>query len=321
MDLNDGKCKPNQEDNDFKFCKKADEGICIQCINQYYLGVDNKCSTTSHCAESDNGKCLACIDNYFLGLDNKCSDVKFCIYSNYFTCIECEDNYYFDKKQRKCIKDEGIFKNCKLGYSDSFCEHCKDDYYRNFTDNLCYSNKEIGPFYKCTKTDYNTGYCSECVEGYYLGTKDFKCTSMKGCALSEDDNKCIECEKNYCLDTMTEKCIYNKEIKIKEKKFYFRCNITNKEGNKCEICEEGLIPNEQGLCVDYEHCVEKNEDGNCIKCSDSYQKGYYCLNKDFGCVVINKKECLECNNNLNILSCTKCLDGYSLNYYGICLKD
>ena len=205
--------------------------------------------------------------------------------------------------------------------SKLYCENCKNDYYLNLTDNLCYSNKEKGPFFKCTKTNYYTGYCDECAEGYFLGIKDHKCTSMKECALSENDNKCIECEENYCLDIKTEKCVFNKEIINEEKKFYFRCNITNEEGNKCEICEEGLSLNKQGLCVNYEHCEEKNDEGNCIKCFSGYQKGYYCLNKDFGCIDAHYKDCWECNDNLNFLKCTKCFDGYTLNYYGICLKD
>ena len=34
------------------------------------------------------------INNYYLGLDKKCSSVEHCIYSdNYYNCIECEDKY------------------------------------------------------------------------------------------------------------------------------------------------------------------------------------------------------------------------------------
>ena len=319
LDLNDGKCKSNQENNEFKYCIMADEGICTQCINSYELGVDHKCSTTRFCSESENGNCLVCTDNYYLGLDNKCSDIEHCIYSDFFTCIECEDNYYFDKKQRKCIKAEGNFQNCKSSYSEFYCDNCKNDYYLNFTDDLCYSNKEKGLFYKCAKTDIYAEYCGKCIDGYYLGVKDSKCTSMEGCALSEDDNICIECEESYCMDAVTRKCIVNDEIISEEKKFYFRCNITNEEGNKCEICEEGLVLNEKGLCVDYEHCEEKNDQGNCVRCLNENQKGYYCLNKDFGCIDIYYMGCLECNDNLDFANCTKCFDGYTLNNYGTCL--
>ena len=319
LDLNDGICKSNQENNDFKYCRMADQGICKECMIHYELGIDNKCSTTRFCSESDNGKCLVCIDNYYLGLDNQCSNIEHCIYSDLFTCIECEDNYYFDRAKRKCIKAEGIFNNCKSGHPEFLCETCKKDYYLNFTDHLCYSNEEKGLYFKCAATDIFTELCSECVEGYYLGTKDNKCTSMEGCALSEDDNICIECEENYCLDAKYRKCFINDEIIDEEKQFYFRCNTTNKEGNKCEICEENLILNEKGLCVDYEHCEEKNEVGNCIKCFSGYPKGYFCLNKDFGCVDVRYKECWECNDNLDFTNCTKCFDGYRMNDYGICL--
>ena len=71
----DGKCKSNQENNNFKNCKTVD-GICIECIEEYYLGEDNKCSKSKNCAEINNGICIQCIDNYHLGLDNLCSEFE-----------------------------------------------------------------------------------------------------------------------------------------------------------------------------------------------------------------------------------------------------
>ena len=31
------------------------------------------------------------MDDYYLGLDNRCSDVEHCIYSDGISCLECED--------------------------------------------------------------------------------------------------------------------------------------------------------------------------------------------------------------------------------------
>ena len=249
-----------------------------------------------------------------------CTNIKHCIYSNDYNCIECEDEYYYDKETKKCIIGEDIFENCKSGNSSSVCNICKDDYYLNQEDNLCYSNKKEGKFYKCAKTDLKAEYCTECIDGYYLGEKDNKCSKIEGCILSENENKCLECDLYYCLDGKTGKCEYNDEIEDEEKKFYFRCNKTNEKGTACEICEEGYILNKNGLCVDEEHCVEKDEDNNCIKCKND-EEGVFCLNKDFGCVEIYyNNNCLECNNVLAFNNCTKCFDGYDLDDNKDCYK-
>ena len=322
LDFKDGQCKSNQEDNEFINCRMADNGICTQCQMGYYLGEDNRCSYTRFCSESKNGTCLTCMDDYFLGLDNRCSEVEHCIYSVYYSCLECEDNFYYDTKDKKCKKAEGIFYNCKVGYSDSFCESCKKEYYHNKTDYLCYSNEEEGPFYKCARTDLSAEYCAECIEGYYIGYIDKKCSAIEGCALSENENKCLECDLYYCLNAKNGQCVLNDEINSDEEKFYYRCIKTNEEGNKCEICDEEYILDENGLCVDEEHCEEKNLDGSCKKCYSNYTEGIFCLNKDFLCVnVYYKENCLECNNNYDFFNCTKCYDGYIVNELGDCIKN
>ena len=321
IDFKDGICKSNKEDNEFKYCRIADNNHCTQCISKYELSEDNKCTNTKHCAEVENGKCLSCSDNYYLGLDNQCTNIKHCIYSINYKCIECEKNYYYDIEENKCVLGEDNFENCKLGNSSSFCKICKDDYYLNQKDNLCYNNKEEGKFYKCAKTDLDGKKCLECKDGYYLGDKDNKCTTVEGCILSEDENKCLECDLYYCLNAKTGKCINNDIIEDEEKKFYFRCNKTNKEGNECKTCEDGYILSEDGLCLDDRHCEDKNEDGKCIKCKNK-EGQYYCLNKDFECVEIYySNNCLRCNNNTDFAKCNKCFDGYSLDDDGNCQKE
>ena len=320
IDYNDGKCKSNEENNDFKYCKIAD-GKCIECLNEYKLGEDNKCSNTKNCAESENGTCIQCIDNYYLGLDNLCTDTEHCIYSNGYSCTECEKNYYYDLSEKKCQKDDGIFKNCKRGYSVSNCDDCKDDFYYNQTDYLCYSNQDINnDFYKCKRVTWYKK-CAYCVDGYYLDDIDNKCTKINGCALSENENKCIECNTFfYCLDKKTGKCERNDKIIDEKKKFYFKCNKTNDEGTKCEECNYGFILNDNGLCIDDKNCLEKDENGLCVKCQD--EKGNYCLNDIFGCVkILGYSYCLECNNIFDFYNCTKCFDGYKLNIYGGCLRN
>ena len=215
-----------------------------------------------------------------------------------------------------CKKAEGIFNNCKYGNETTSCERCKDDFYLNKTDNLCYSNKEKGIFYKCAVTDPNAEYCYICSKNYNIGDIDHKCSNVIGCDLSENEDKCLQCGLYYCLDVKTGKCEYNDRIISEEKKYYYRCNKTNKEGNACEECIDNFIL-KNGLCIDNEHCVEKDEDENCQRCLNDDENSF-CLNSYFGCVDLFFDYCLECNDNLDLEKCTKCFDGYIINEYDQC---
>ena len=318
IDFKDGKCKSNQEEDDFKYCKSADE-VCYECISSLYiLGKDNRCSTSYFCAESYNGTCIECIDNYHLGLDNKCTNIKHCIYSDsYNQCLECELDYYFDKANSICVIGEGNFTNCKIGNSGQYCYGCKDDFYLNQTDHLCYSNKEEGPFYKCSFADLYKNHCIICTKGYYIGNLDKKCSKIDGCDISENENRCSQCQKFYCLDIKTGKCHDNYIIYDEKEKFYYQCNRTNEEGNACEVCIDGYKVNENGLCVDDTLCEEKDDNGNCRKCKNN--EGNFCLNNNFGCVETYIKNCLECNDLID-WDCTKCNEGFELNKKGECVE-
>lgn len=317
IDKSDAKCRSNQEDNDFKFCEVADGGKCIKCNEKYFLGEDGRCSLSKNCAESKLGTCNKCIDSFYLGYDHKCTNVENCIYSNYYyECIECEGDLFVDRNTKKCVPAEGDYEHCKSGYKSWLCLECKDDYYLNMTNHLCYSNLEDNIFYKCIATDSNAKHCSECAKNYYLGSKDRICTSMMGCAISENRIRCRECQENYCLNVYTGKCIYNNEIVNEEEKTFYRCNRTNIEGTACEVCNDGLILNENKLCVDKKNCVEVM-DNVCQKC-----KSDYCLNNIFGCieVIFEFNYCLECNDIYDFNNCTKCIDGYELDEYGKCTE-
>ena len=317
LDNKDGKCKSNLEDNEYKYCKKADYGICNECIMGYELGLDYQCSPSKFCAESENGKCISCIDNYYLGLDNMCVDVEHCIYSEGYICKECENYYYYDQSDKTCKLAEGNFTNCKYGLeSENSCTTCKDDFYLNITDCLCYNSSGKKAFYKCEISDSNNEDCYKCIEGYYLSNKNKKCSKIKGCNILDNENKCIECEDNYCLDINSGKCESSKEVVIEEKKFYYRCKKTNQNGNACEECEDGFeIKN--GLCIDNVHCIENNEDGTCSKCLND-EENSFCLNPFFGCVESFFDNCLLCNDILDFDHCNKCVEGYELDDFNRC---
>ena len=319
FDYKDGQCKSNEKDDNFKYCKEAN-GNCYLCLYGYELGKDNKCSTSKFCEEAENGKCILCKDNYYLGLDNKCTNVEHCIYSNNYQCIKCEEGYYYNKNTEKCIIAEKDFSKCRIGYGDEYCTACKDEYYLNQTDHNCYDNNIKNKFYKCAFLDSNSEFCEYCIDGYYLGEKDKKCTKIEGCIESEDEDKCLECGESYCLDVKEKNCFDNDVIYDEEKKFYYRCNRTNEEGTACEICvDNNYTLNENGLCFDDAHCIEKNENGACLKCQND-NNGTYCLNEYFGCEPMIFENCLECNDLLDLYKCTKCIDGYELNQHNICFE-
>ena len=320
LDLIDGKCRPNINNDEFRNCSIADENICISCYYGNALSEDLKCSPTKYCSEVYDGICISCIENYYLGLDNKWSNVENCIYTNFLEeCLECKGNLYYDSNTKKCQECTGIFKGCKSGYSGFHCFVCKDDHYLNQTDNLCYSNEERGPLYKCRLIDYNGTVCTSCVENYILNLKNRRCSKRKGCKSFNRDNLCIECEKDYCLDAKSGECENNIEVR-EDKKFYFRCKRTNEEGDGCEICDDGYILSDEGLCIDVEHCTEKNEEGKCLRCRIDEIDENYCLNKDFGCVKTLFDKCVECEDSFDFNKCNKCVDGYEIGENDLCYK-
>ena len=314
IDFKDGKCKPNNEDNDYKYCSKAD-GECYECITGTFLGEDKKCSTSKNCAESYLGLCKYCINEYHLGRDNICNNIDKCIYLNYLnSCEECEEGYYFNISSNTCQNEYEGFKNCKkTDYSGNNCDICRNDFYINRKDNLCYSNIEQNDFYKCAISFGEK--CDSCVNGYYLGSIDKKCSKIYGCEKSENENKCLQCNSEiYCLDLKTGYCHSNDEINEEKDKIYFMCNYTNEEGTKCEKCLEGYRINDKGLCVRDDFCKEFDEGGNCNKCieDDDAEYTFYCLNSDFGCVINYNQGCEICNNVTDFDYCDKCSDGYIL---------
>ena len=313
IDFVDRKCKSNQENNEFKYCKRAENHFCVNCINEYILGKDSQCTKTNNCEEADNGLCISCIDKYYLDLDNRCTQTEHCIHStSYYQCEECEDGYFFNYTSKTCLKTQARFENCKsTDYGGNYCNKCKTNFYINQTDHLCYSNKEKNDLYKCTQLDLSGEFCVSCENEYYYGIKDHKCSLIEGCDRSENENKCLECDEYHCLDLKNGKCEDNTQIESEEKKIFFRCQRTNEEGDKCEICLNGLILNEEGLCIETEHC-SKEVDGICKKCENN-MINTYCLNSKFGCVETFYLDCLECDDYLDFSKCTKCKDGYILN--------
>ena len=323
LDLKDRKCKPYSEKEDIKYCKILNEGICSECDKYYYLTRDNKCSISANCSKSKNTLCLKCLEGFHLGLDKKCIDVKRCIYSKNNECIECEDGYYYNRVNRTCKKAIGNFTNCKSNsyYSKKKCAICKDNYYLSLYDYLCYDNTKKGPFYKCQISNSNGKLCQVCIKDYFIGRLDSRCNKVEGCFRSQNENKCLECGDFYCLDN-NGKCINNYYVISEDKKYYYRCKKLNEKGNSCMTCENELKVNKEGVCFDDIHCEEKDDKGFCKKCKKDNPNGYYsyCLNRDFGCIDSFHKNCIRCDDILNLDICTECEEGFKIDKEGRCIK-
>ena len=322
LDTKDYKCKSNKEENEFKYCQKVNEGICIECIKGYRLSRDFKCTLSYNCLEAENGNCILCEVNYFLGLDYKCTNVEHCIYSkDDGSCFECEDNYYYNTLNKNCTDAIGNFENCKIS-AGFYCSECKDNFYLNKNDSTCIDNTQEGPFYKCQLSDPNNEFCVECIDGYYLGSGDNKCSLISECKKSQDENTCIECEDYFCLDLKNGTCVDNDFIYDENIKFYFACSVTNKEGTGCDKCIDGYEIGKDGYCVDASRCLEE-KDGECIRCTDEESiNGYsYCANKVFGYVESIQDGCLRCDDLLDLYYCTECKEGYTPFIYGACRKN
>ena len=148
LDTKDYKCKSNQENNDYKYCKTVINDECTECMSIYKLTQDFKCTISNFCLEAENGNCTLCEKDFHLGLDNICSNISHCIYSDINgECLECEDNYYYNTLYKNCSSND-FFTNCKT-FDGIKCLECKDNYYLNLNNSICVDNTQEGPFYKC----------------------------------------------------------------------------------------------------------------------------------------------------------------------------
>lgn len=321
FDSSDGQCISNVEDDDYKYCINFKDGNCQKCLANYFVAEDGKCTNTRNCSISEFGICKKCQKGFHSDKNQRCTDIEHCIeitdYST--TCEECEEDYVYDYLNKTCIEatEDNHLLNCKTTTpSDSeICYKCKEGFYLNLTDYLCYPNDDIeSPLYKCAQVSTSEGkaLCRWCEKDYFLADNR-KCSTTESCSVAEE-GECKECVENRCLDLATKTCKQNKYISKEEDKVYYNCKVTNTEGTKCKACIDGLTPNENGLCTNEEICEDVNDDGECVECKKSDEDfPYYCLNKDFGCISnYFNKNCLRCDNILDISNCTKCEKGYKL---------
>lgn len=315
LDINNRQCVSYSKDENYKYCAKSNDK-CLKCIEGYYLAENNFCSASKNCTIAKNGKCNSCQEGFILNQNSYCVEDNHCIsVDDNYECNECEDNYYYDKLNKGCkLVESDIFKNCKFSdNSGTKCDSCKSDFYINISDNLCYSNKEHGQFYKCIVSSETGKNCSKCEKGFYLGYGDFQCSNVEGCFKSNEKNECQECELDYCFNKKTSQCEWNYLIEEESKKLFYKCKMTNDDATACVSCEERFEVGNNGFCVDIVDC-ENFIDGKCDKCLNLDEEGNsHCLNKLYGCVETYNANCTRCDDDLEILThCTECQEGYKL---------
>ena len=320
IDLSDGKCKNNQENNEYKNCNTAFGKNCTECVLGYHLADDGKCSKATYCKKTENGECVECYDNYFLAKNNVCTKVEKCEIADYSnSCEECENGLYYNGK--KCVDIIPGLENCKKTDNNGVCKVCKNNFYLNVTDKLCYNNENKNDIlYKCATINENN-ICEKCENNYYLGSIDKKCSKIENCAQSENGEICIKCENDHCFDLKKMTCENNiNGPVVEEKNIYYNCNITNSEGTECAECKDDYADLIGGLCVNFKECELENE-GKCEKCVEKSHNGkFMCINDVFGCIETNVNHCLKCNNMADFNECTECEEGYESSRGRFCVK-
>ena len=361
---------------DLKNCEiiNTDNGICEKCKNGYFLNVgDRRCISIENCYESIFGSCIKCNygfylnkkegkcykqkgillncketlnnktceiceDNYYLDELGMCCSIKYCQEKgDYYQCLKCIKGYFLSKNEDSCTREE----NCLYGDKDlGLCTMCENNYYIDFKDGKCKSNKEDNEFKYCEIADEiclkckygtflgkdnkcsfsrhcsesNLGECFACEDKYYLGLDNI--CNIERCIYSNSDGVCIECEKNYYYNTKGNNC------KISDGKFE-NCKIGTEDGN-CQICHNDFYFNKKdNLCYSnteegpFYKCSYSDSNGEkCIQCLDNYYLGYIdnlCTTME-GCDISeNENKCIQCGENYCLnLNDNRCYQNYEI---------
>ena len=86
----------------------------------------------------------------------------------------------YNKKNKTCIEIHDQYMNCKYSckYKDKCCE-CKEDYYLNENDSLCYDNTKKEIYKKSAYVEISYEKFITCHFGYYLGIEDKNVLKLK----------------------------------------------------------------------------------------------------------------------------------------------
>ncbi len=174
---NNNLCYPNNEEGPLNKCKRArtegNEKICIECIKNYYLDMDNQCSPVWNCAKSKGEICLECVETYCLNVKNN-------------TCL---NNDYIEIEEYKFLY------NClRTNKEGTKCEICLNENYTLSDEGICIDMEHC--------EEIKNDECIKCQEGEdwlvsYCLNKEL------GCAGSAFAYGCLRCDSLIALDNCT----------------------------------------------------------------------------------------------------------------------
>jgi hypothetical protein len=310
---------------------------CEKCENHYDIKSDCTICEANYDIKS---LCKNCFDNY-----NLTENCEKCI--NHFDissgCKTCLVGYFDFQCNKKCFEGcNTTIENCKQ--NDGKCENCIRGYYNDYCSQKCNEHclgepyicdPKTGECEKCEPLYYGkqceneakiahckevnkTGECIKCEDTYYLLKGEcIKCSSNCTDSLCEDiTGQCFSCLNinsygKYCEQICSKFCQKNETNYICNRdsgSCYYGCVSTgNFSDEKCENCEQGFYPIEDGCNLECsDNCEDKlgcrQEDGSCTACKIGFW-GEQCT-KDCD-VTCEKRECQREDG-----TCSKCIDGY-----------
>lgn len=329
-------------------CKESLFGVCTLCQEGYYLDKrDDSCKLWTsffNCKVSINGEeCDECLDDYYLTNNGKCSISNYCDKADKkSTCQKCLKGFYMTLNGHYCTRG----KNCASGDKDfGICKSCKNSFYYNSEENECFSNEEDNEYKYCEIVKDNI--CTKCTYFYYLD-EDSKCTPDKNCLKSEngictkckekyhmnqnnictnvtnleiencisfnEKGECEECENNYYYDNLRKKCFMSLNQ-------FKNCKSTF-DSERCHFCKKGYYLNQTDyLCYSnvkdnlYNKCGIVNQRGECVECENNYFLNVIDLkcSKIENCAISNNaEECIKCDDYYCLdFKEQKCVDNYA----------
>ena len=331
-------CTPRENTaNCLTFKEKADE--CLSCDEDYKL---------------ENGKCVHICKNY---------QSQGCNLSQYYETFDCPDEAELPdnmKKYRTCNERLNVI-GCEVYVSTKDeCKRCDSDHTLQ-GDGTCKTNASLCSGY--TKTECNTssqfmplteygGKSPTCDAdpSYHLCVG--RNNSTVGCAnLDPNNDKCLECKDKYKKNPSNEnECIemcpasegyttgscsddkYQNGDCTSDPTYhkctartndYTHCSKKHISQDKCETCEDGYLPDSNGVCQ--YTCPPK--DGNQYKLTCDTKNYYYgetCTKDPRYRLCIprtNKLHCTDFNSESD--DCTACDSGYEVGSgtnYGKCVQ-
>lgn len=321
--------------SNLNFCKianKSNQNQCLECMDNYYLMLDNTCASGSvnNCIETKVVLfyilCDKCAEGYFKNAASQCvkGNVENCktYVLNENTCAVCEEGYQMFKDSSNkyyCIKmqDSKCKKWVAAQATDSKydCEVChdgftpsKDKSRANYRPNYCFGPVVVDNCIEYgidQKSVSNSRFqCVKCKEGFYQ--------SAGACVKRENLNvnckeydqiadECSECFTEYVISDDSQECLDN-PTGVDFCSGY-------EDLSTCKFCDKDyFLSDNKCVAVATEKvqaaCLQYKSETQCEICATA---NYLDADK-----VCRSSDALHCKEYKNSDECTSCLDGYFL---------